>query len=185
MNFLEAFEELDQLNEVNLEHQIRARLSYKYNNGKCPGCGKQFGKDGKDEYNRHLANECEDKAVRKVFNELPARVKVGHDGRTWDILTNINAGDFREYVKMHDKCEICGSNDRLRPDHSHPANGSNEGIFRGVLCEKCNHLLGKIEARVAAQNIVALDDYVDALNTYLHRSQKWYVSLLPELDENI
>lgn len=159
MNFLEALEELDQLNEVNLTHQIRGNLSFKYNNGKCPGCGTQF--TDKNDYRNHLANDCEAAETKRALDALPARVKIGHGGRSWDTLTNINAGDFRNYIKTHNVCEICGNDKELHPDHKHAEDGSHTGTFRGVLCNKCNLLLGQLEPRL------------DTVLNYLDRGQQW------------
>ena len=44
---------------------------------------------------------------------------------------------YQERMASSDKCEVCGSKDKLCYDHDHQ-----NMKFRGVLCNKCNRSIG-------------------------------------------
>lgn len=66
---------------------------------------------------------------------------------SFEILTNSEIKKFRESLPQ--KCCICGSTEKLCLDHQHKrisdelgVNGC--GLIRGLLCNSCNQLEGKI-----------------------------------------
>ena len=44
---------------------------------------------------------------------------------------------WEAFQRLPQKCAICGSTDRLVPDHDHKT-----GAVRGILCNTCNRVLG-------------------------------------------
>ena len=106
MNFLEAFEELDKLDEASNQYNIPDELKYRKTKGVCPGCGKTY-KPAKA-YEQHIlgfyqqndsgdyewVEGCE-KAL-DAFNKtsMPARIKVGKKDHSYDEMTNITAARF-------------------------------------------------------------------------------------------
>lgn len=75
----------------------------------------------------------------------PVKVKLKRSGylcnnsqRRWNSGKRKNTPDFTALVGT--SCEICGSKDRLVPDHSHVT-----GAFRGTLCRTCNSGIGLLK----------------------------------------
>lgn len=73
-------------------------------------------------------------------------------------------------------CELCGtpiSVKNRRPDHEHfkhseDRNGTGEGSFRGVLCNKCNLALGAFE-NIGVKRI---NDYLDSARSKVEQFNK-------------
>ena len=171
MNFLEAFDELDLLNEANLRHQVPPRIKYGRVNGKCPACEKHF--SDPDTYEQHIINdkECRD----EIIATAPARIKVGKKGHSYDEMTNITAAGLLDYMAKHQVCEICGDNSPeagIHPDHIHANDSSHLGTFRGVLCTQCNLLLGQIERRIGKQNSMHYEEYLNNIKRYMQRGEE-------------
>lgn len=163
MNFLEAFDELDSLNEANLAQQFNGLFNF---NGECPGCGDKF--DDENAVATHILG-C-DKA-KKLLSRRSAIIKVNKSGQSFDSLNNISAWAFMKYVNERTECELCHKSladikDR-RPDHkqlsrSSQVQGIGTGSFRGVLCNDCNTLLGKVEklSEKSKPGIDVIKDYL-------------------------
>ena len=169
MNFLEAFDELSKLSEASDHYRIPPHLKFSRVNGKCPGCFTEF--DKQQEYEQHLMQDC-----NKVLTSLkmPARVKVGKKGHSYDELTNITEEEMLDYVAKHPTCEICGDNTvGVRPDHKHNKDSSHSGTFRGVLCNRCNLLLGALERKIGHSNSLPYGEYLANMKRYLDRGEKW------------
>lgn len=66
---------------------------------------------------------------------------------TWFLLTPFE-WDLIDAFQNH-VCFICGkpnkSGKRLSTDHDHRKTGPTAGLLRGLLCQRCNRILGKIE----------------------------------------
>jgi len=192
MNFLEAFKELDELNEASNQYQIPYELKYRQVQGDCPGCGKHFEKA--EEYEQHITgfyrknangkfewiDGCED-ALKAIENtNMPGRIKVGKKDHSYDEMTNITAADLIRYKAKCKACEICGARElqdtELVYDHEHSKDGSHSGAFRGILCKSCNTLLGQLERDIAKQNSLPYEEYLANIARYLKRAQKWKAS---------
>ena len=132
--------------------------------GEADGCAESF--LDIDEYNAHIVN-C--KKARKYFN-YPARIKNKKAERRLDIIENKTAGELLNELDQHTKCELCEvpiDMEARRPDHYHlevGANGVGNGHFRGILCDRCNTFMGKLEK-------LLIDDGVniDKITEYLSR----------------
>jgi hypothetical protein len=170
MNFLEAFDELDELNEASDHYRIPPRIKFSQVGGKCPakGCIHEF--DNKREYEQHITDGCN--KVKNMLAKMPARIKVGKAGHSYDELTNITEEDMLKYLSEHSACEICGKTGDIHPDHKHANDGSHTGTFRGVLCNQCNLLLGQLERRIGS-NSLPCEEYLTNILRYLNRGEKW------------
>ena len=184
MNFLEAFDELDTLNEEALteaspEQQIGGFLSYSFNKGRCPGegCEKKFprkrGTSAKAQYIDHVLS-CD--KVKDTLYKRPALIYTKNADEVADVLDNISAGKLIDYINTNNKCEICGielERTDLRVDHKHAQEVERKhgyrvgGTFRGMLCNQCNLLLGQIETRASGQNSLTYEKYLAKLSDYI------------------
>ena len=165
MNILEAFEELDALNEANLAQQFNGLFNF---DGKCLGCGAEFATT--EECISHMLG-CDE--ARELLSHRDAVIKVGKSGHSIDAFNNISVLAFMKYISEQTTCELCKKpiaeiKDR-RPDHKNLGKVEHKhikdvgiGSFRGVLCNSCNTLLGKIE-KLDAGDIKG----VDKIKTYL------------------
>jgi hypothetical protein len=55
-------------------------------------------------------------------------------------------------------CELCGRwSDRLKIEHDHAS-----GTVRGVVCERCNQLIGNVEAGLTEAEVRRVLDYLRA-----------------------
>jgi hypothetical protein len=71
---------------------------------------------------------------------------------------NISIIEAKKLIeKGKTSCDICGSNKNLNYDHCHKTN-----LARGVLCTKCNMLLGKL-----GDNLESVKDYTNKILEYL------------------
>ena len=59
-------------------------------------------------------------------------------GVAWLLKLELKAGR-----KRPDKCELCGSKEKICFDHNHKT-----GKFRGWICDKCNKALGLVKDNV-------------------------------------
>ena len=115
--------------------------------GRDNGCSDTF--TGAKPYSKHIV-ACD--AARPHLTHKAVVKNKKHD-HNMDSLANITAGNLITYIETHDTCELCGTVLELserRPDHEHSdkgsrVNGKGEGRFRGVLCDRCNTALGKLE----------------------------------------
>lgn len=110
----------------------------------CSGCG-----DSKDvscfhthrqtrDKLRAKCKECTNKENKQWAEENQDKRKSSHYNRTYGL-------SYQEIMDMHRRvnnlCEICSDKkELLHVDHSHSS-----GKVRGLLCMRCNLLLGKIE----------------------------------------
>ena len=90
MNFLEAFDELDALNEANFAQQFNGLFNF---DGECLGCGAEFATT--EECISHMLS-C-DKA-KELLNHRNAVIKVGKSGHSIDSFNNISVLAFMKYV---------------------------------------------------------------------------------------
>ena len=169
MNFLEAYSELDRLNAAVLQYRIPPKYSFKNTNGQCPRCKAEPFKT-KDEYIQHVLKHCNGAADVFAAEKMPARVKMGKEGRSFDILTNITEEDLIDYMCKNQTCEICGSGLGVHPDHRHAKDDSRSGTFRGAICKDCNLLLGSIENNSGK---LSYEDYLLKILWYLDRGEDW------------
>lgn len=115
--------------------------------GREDGCDATFTKA--DHYNKHIVT-CKAAIPHLTHNAVVKDKERGHNA---DSLANITAGNLITYIETHPNCELCGAVldlSKRRPDHEHSdegsrVNGKGEGRFRGVLCDRCNTALGKLE----------------------------------------
>lgn len=77
--------------------------------------------------------------------------KVGNHGwsckKIWNQRQNARRFKIKNYpfgVEKPTKCEICGNNKKLVVDHNHIT-----GLFRGFICDNCNHALGRVYDNVS------------------------------------
>ena len=102
---------------------------------------KQWHKDNpkyNEEYRKKYHSENEDK-IKKQHKESHLKRKYGIDLETYNQMFNEQEG----------KCKICGIHQSelkksLAVDHCH-----NTGKVRGLLCDHCNHVLGKVKDDVS------------------------------------
>lgn len=192
MNFLEAFDELDRLDEASNQYNIPDELKYNKQKGNCPGCGEHFN-TAKD-YEQHITgyyklndkNEyewidgCEEALKAIEATNMPARTKVGKAGHSHDEMNNISAADLLRYKAKHRTCEICGAREKkdteLVYDHAHAKDGSHSGQFRGILCNQCNLLIGQLERSISKQNSMPYDEYLSKIARYLLRAEDWVIN---------
>lgn len=148
MNFVEAFEELDRIQEgTNHAKSLHPIFSFENTCGICPGCGQQFS-DSRSSYIGHL-NKCTSFKDIK-FSVAPIAALTGE--KEGVILQNISKENLFQYRDQIDKCEICHTPFESRKkniDHDHKTN-----YFRGILCRNCNTMLGWLE------------NHEDAIQTY-------------------
>lgn len=189
MNFLEAFDELDALNEASNQYQIPDSFKYRRVGGICPGCHQKIA--GATAYEQHITGffrkndtgksewieGCADALKLIADTDMPAKVKVGKAGHSYDNMTNISAAELLKYRATHRACEICGTkacaDAELVYDHEHSNNGEHSGKFRGVLCNQCNLLLGQLERAIDKQNSLPIEEYLNKITRYLARAKEW------------
>lgn len=58
------------------------------------------------------------------------------------------------YEQLPKHCELCGSEHKLHMDHDHET-----GLFRGVLCQNCNHGLGNFKDN--PERLLSAVDYLN------------------------
>lgn len=167
MNFLEAYSKLDILNHSLLQYTIPPAYKYTKTKGVCPGCKTTH--KSQEEYERHVIKDCA--KAKSLFDStnMPARIKVGKAEHSFDILTNITEKELIDYMVDHQRCEICGGVG-VHPDHRHSKDGTHSGTFRGVLCDDCNLLLGRLESEFRG---LSYDDYLLKIKWYLDRGEEW------------
>ena len=141
MNFLEALEELDNIQEgIDHAKSLHPIFSFENTCGICPGCGQPF--PSSSSYLRHL-NLCtpfnQDVKLRVATIAALTGEKEGV------ILKNISKENLLQYRDQAVVCEICGTefkHHNKNIDHDHSTN-----YFRGILCNSCNSRLGWLENR--------------------------------------
>lgn len=98
-----------------------------------------------------LCKRCKEEKPLSAFNKRSKGTKDGYQSYCRDCTnaaanrTNnikyfgIDTTSLRAYLmeKQGGKCAICGEHKKLCLDHDHA-----NGIFRGLLCDGCNHGLG-------------------------------------------
>lgn len=98
---------------------------------------------------------------------LKRQVKIGEkeNGVVKPLCLNITNEELEKYRQSHPVCEICGKEERIKTnpnsskmpklavDHIH---GTDK--FRGLLCNRCNYLLGWVE-----------EVGIDSLSSYLNK----------------
>jgi hypothetical protein len=75
-------------------------------------------------------------------------------------------GEFGE------RCGICGAppvNKRNDRDHEHSA----RGLVRGILCHRCNRVLGKRMEAAVRQMGMTLPEWLRAAADYVERAEEW------------
>lgn len=189
MNFLEAFEELNKIDESSSQHYVPPEFKYRAKNKTCPGCGRNDFKDAQ-EYEQHIlgfydkeynwVNGCA-KAIEAIADmQTPAKIKVGKKDHSYDEMTNMTTGQLVKYRAKNRSCEICGAkegpNIKLVCDHEHTPGSSHSGTFRGILCSQCNLLLGQLERRINKQNPMHYEEYLRNIASYLKRAEKWRIN---------
>ena len=138
MNFLEAFDELDNIQEgIDHAKSLHPIFSFENTCGICPGCGRQFPERG---YPRHLS-VCT--SFKQEVKPRVAAIAALTDEKEGIILKNISKENLLQYRNQSVKCEICDkdlNNHNKNIDHDH-----NTSYFRGILCHSCNSRLGWLE----------------------------------------
>ena len=86
---------------------------------------------------RNLCYKCENKRdnVWRVNNSESVLIK--RQKYYAEKVYNISLEQYKKRMATSDKCEVCGSKDKLCYDHDHKTME-----FRGVLCNKCNRSIG-------------------------------------------
>lgn len=102
---------------------------------------------------------------RKNWEKRSAFVITRHNDERIKVVLDITNGDLEKYRQSHPVCEICGKGERIKTnpnssktpklavDHIH---GTDK--FRGLLCNRCNYLLGWVE-----------EVGIDSLSSYLNK----------------
>lgn len=92
------------------------------------------------EKNRNTCKACRNEYHKQKRASNPGRTKEYQIKRMYGI-------DLKKYntlMATSDKCEICGSANKLCYDHNHDT-----GEFRGVLCHWCNSALGDLKDSIS------------------------------------
>lgn len=88
---------------------------------------------------------------------LKRKVKIGskHNGKRVSLLLNITNEELEQYRIQHPVCEICGREERIRTNPKNPRvpklaidHDHKTGKFRGLLCNRCNYMLGWAEGEI-------------------------------------
>lgn len=120
---------------------------------RCPRCGEtkpagQFARSSKNRSGLYsYCRPCNSAAMRAWTKAHPERAKIAHDASRMRRQFGLEAADYRRILDgQGGACAICRSHDREVPgrrlsiDHNH-----NTGTLRGLLCARCNRLLGSAE----------------------------------------
>ena len=86
---------------------------------------------------RNLCYKCENKRddVWRANNSESVLLK--RQKYYAEKVYNISLEQYKKRMATSNKCEVCGSKDKLCYDHDHKTMK-----FRGVLCNKCNRSIG-------------------------------------------
>lgn len=115
----------------------------------CSKCKKEKSKSefGKKKYNtdglNHYCKKCENDRSKERYKDQQYRekVKYGQIRRNYDLTKD-------EYLKLFEdqnyECKICGSSVIPLTKHAHVDHCHRTNIVRGILCAKCNRLLGEV-----------------------------------------
>ena len=113
----------------------------------CTGCGlkayteqelNNFVKCTNHSHDRkNFCNECEKKRSKKYREKNPEAVLLKRQKYYATKVYNTTLEKYQERMASSDKCQVCGSKDKLCYDHDHKTME-----FRGVLCNKCNRSIG-------------------------------------------
>tara|TARA_R110001592_G_scaffold218372_1_gene472413 strand:+ start:975 stop:1415 length:441 start_codon:yes stop_codon:yes gene_type:complete len=113
----------------------------------CTGCNfkaytkqelNSFVKCTKHCYDRkNFCNECEKKRGKDYRKRNPETVLLKRQQYYATKVYNTTLEKYQERMASSDKCQVCGSKDKLCYDHDHKTME-----FRGVLCNKCNRSIG-------------------------------------------
>ncbi len=95
-------------------------------------------------YRRKRCRGCRVKAQREWRKKNPIKVKEAqrrHKLKKYGI-TDV---EYQKIIKtQNNRCEVCGNEEKERPkmpiDHNHAT-----GKFRGVICSRCNRVLGAVD----------------------------------------
>lgn len=122
---------------------------------KCIECGKEahteeeldlFIKEGNASHGRrNLCRAC--KRARDTKWRANNKDKVALKSKKYHALRvyGVSLEEYNECMATSDKCEVCGSTEKLGYDHCHDTM-----VFRGVLCNKCNRSIGQLGDTVEA-----------------------------------
>lgn len=122
--------------------------------------GKEFRINNPENYQKYLS-KYKAEYHRKWREKNPNSNYNNHLKHTY----NININDYnRIFSEQSGYCKICGKHQlelgkkRLCVDHDHKTNK-----VRGLLCEKCNHGLGRFEDNI--QSLKKAIEYLEEQNT--------------------
>ena len=88
---------------------------------------------------RNLCYKCENKRDKKWRDNNSEIVLLKRQKHYATKAYGITLEEYQKRMSSSNKCQVCGSKDRLCYDHDHKTMR-----FRGVLCNKCNRSIGQL-----------------------------------------
>ena len=92
---------------------------------------------------RYLQSWCRD-CTAAFRREAQPRYRENHRSRRMQRMYGVTEAEFEaQLAAQGGVCAICGSSERDHFGRMHLDHDHETGRFRGVLCFRCNHMLGK------------------------------------------